>query len=255
MTDRIAGKITLVTGGASRPGLGSAIGGRFAAEGAVVYLTDLDGNGVKDTAEAISQGGGEVIPLAHDVASEADWDRVFTQIKSDHGRLDALVNNAGIFIAGVMGEQTGEEFRTQVDVNLNSVFYGMSRAIALMQETGEGGSIINMSSIVGQVGVPGCGAYGASKGGLLMMSKCAALEHAHENIRINTIHPGMIKTNMQAVAVKDNPDFYDQVSQAVPMKRFGEPEDIANMALFLASDEARYITGTAMNVDGGYTAQ
>lgn len=255
MSHRLEGKISLVTGGASRPGLGSAIAQRFSEEGAVVYLTDIDGQGAAQTAAEIRQSGATVIDMTHDVTSESQWDQLFTQIRTDHGRLDTLVNNAGTFIAGTMGDQTGDDFRRQIDINLNSVFYGMTRAIALMREVGQGGSIINMSSIVGTVGVPGCGAYGASKGGISLMSKTAALECAEHNIRVNTIHPGMIKTNMQAVAVRDNPDFYEQVSQSIPMKRFGEPLDIANMALFLASDESAYITGTQMTVDGGYTTQ
>ena len=253
MSGRLAGKITLVTGGGSQPGLGSATGRRFAEEGAVVYLTDRDEPSLLATAKDIEDAGGRVIAMTHDVSREAEWDAVFSRIEAEHARLDALVNNAGIFVPGVMGEQTGEDFRRQIDVNLHSVFYGMSRGIGLMRETG--GSIINISSIAGRVGVPGCGAYSAAKGGLVTMSKCAAVEHAPANIRINSIQPGMIMTNMMAASVTDNADYYEQVTSAIPMKRFGEPSDIANMALFLASDDSVYVTGTEFVVDGGYSAQ
>jgi len=259
MSDRLANKVTLVTGGASQPSLGNAIGQRFAEEGAIVYLTDVDETGLKKSAadieKSIGNGAGKIITLAQDVTSEEDWDRVFAQIKSDHGRLDVIVNNAGVFIPGVMGEQGGDEFRRQIDINLNSVFYGMTRAIELMKEVGEGGSIINMSSVCGLVGVPGTGAYAATKGGLRIMGKVAAVEHAEANIRVNSIHPGLINTNIQLVAAKNNPNYYDEVSAGVPMKRFGEPVDVANLALFLASDESSYITGVEMTIDGGMTAK
>ncbi len=254
MLARLAGKIALVTGGASVPGLGSATAMRFAEEGATVFLSDVDLSGAEKVAQGIRDSGGAATALQHDVTSEADWDRVFAAIVAAHGRLDVLVNNAGIAILGMIADVTTADWLKQNDVNLNSVFYGTQRAVRLMRSVGAGGSIINMSSVVGSVGVPGCAAYGASKGGVRLMSKTVALEVARDKIRVNTVHPGMILTNMQAVALRDNPEQYDIISAAIPMGHFGDPLDIANMILFLASDESRYITGAEFVVDGGMIA-
>jgi NAD(P)-dependent dehydrogenase (short-subunit alcohol dehydrogenase family) len=252
---RLAGKITLITGGASVPGLGSATAQRFAQEGAVVYITDRDGPGAEQVAAAIRDAGGQAFGLAHDVTSEADWDRVMAVIDAAQGRLDVVVNNAGIAVLRPIAEMTTADWLLQNDVNLNSVFYGTKRAVLAMRKTGQGGSIINISSVVGQVGVPACTAYAAAKGGVRLMSKSVAVECAAENIRVNTVHPGMILTNMQDVAAEDNAANYDATLALIPMGRMGEPDDIANMNLFLASDEAKYITGTEFTVDGGMTAQ
>jgi NAD(P)-dependent dehydrogenase (short-subunit alcohol dehydrogenase family) len=252
---RLENKIALVTGGASRPGLGSAIADRFGAEGAFVYLTDIDEAGVEKVAAEIRQAGGEAKALVHNVASEEDWDRIFAQIAEEKGRVDAVVNNAGISLLGTIETQTTEDYMKVMDVNMHGVFYGVKRAVAMMRETGSGGSIINMSSIVGQVGVPGCVAYAATKGGVRLMTKTVAIETAKEKIRVNSLHPGMIMTNIQAAAVKENPENYDLFVAGIPMGYFGEPEDVANCALFLASDESRYMTGSEITIDGGITAQ
>ena len=252
---RLSGKIALITGGASVPGLGSATAHRFAEEGAVVYVTDRDGPGAEKVAQAIRDSGGQAHALTHDVTSEADWDRVMAAIEATHGRLDVLVNNAGIAVLRLIGDFTTADWLLQVNVNLTSVFFGTKRAVLAMRKTGTGGSIINISSVAGQVGVPACGAYAAAKGGVRVFSKAIAVECAAENIRVNTVHPGMILTNMQGVAAEDNADNYDATVALIPMGRMGEPDDIANMNLFLASDEAKYITGTEFTVDGGMTAQ
>lgn len=254
MTGRLEGKIAFVTGGASVPGLGSATAKRFAQEGAFVVVTDMDGAGAEAVAASIRATGGEAQAFAHDVTSEADWDRVFAAIIAAHGRLDILVNNAGIAMLAMIADVSTADWLKQNDVNMNSVFYGTQRAVRAMRKVGQGGSIINMSPVVGMVGVPGCTAYGASKGGVRLLSKTVAMECARDQIRVNTVHPGMIMTNMQTVALRDNPAQYDIISAAIPMGRFGEPEDIANMNLFLASDEARYITGSEFVVDGGMIA-
>ena len=252
---RLAGKVTLITGGASVPGLGSSTARRFAEEGAVVYVTDRDGPGAEKVAQAIRDAGGQAHALPHDVTSEADWDRVMAAIEAEHGSLDVLVNNAGIAVLRLIGDFTTADWLLQVNVNLTSVFYGTKRAVLAMRKAGRGGSIINISSVAGQVGVPACGAYAAAKGGVRVFSKAIAVECAAENIRVNTVHPGMILTNMQGVAAEDNADNYDATLALIPMGRMGEPDDIANMNLFLASDEAKYITGTEFTVDGGMTAQ
>ncbi len=253
--DRLAGRIALITGGASIPGLGSATAQRFAEEGAHVIVTDHDGTGAEAVAQGIRDVGGKATAFTHDVTSEADWDRVMAAIMAAHGRLDVLVNNAGIAMLGLIATVSTADWLRQNDVNLNSIFYGTQRAVGIMRGQADGGSIINMSSVVGMVGVVGCAAYGASKGGVRLFSKTVALEVARDRIRVNSVHPGMILTNMQTVALRDNPEQYDVISASIPMGRFGAPLDIANMNLFLASEEARYITGAEFVVDGGLIAQ
>lgn len=252
---RLSGKIALVTGGASVPGLGSATAIRFAQEGATVFVTDVDGEGAQKVAQTICDAGGKATGLAHDVTSQSDWDAVFAAIETAHGRLDVLVNNAGIAVLKMFADLTWEDWQRQNSVNLDSVYHGTSRAVALMRRTGTKGSIINISSVGGIVGVPACSAYAAAKGGVRMFSRTVAIECARENIRVNSVHPGMIGTNMMGGAKSDNADNYDGLTESIPMGRLGDPDDIANMNLFLASDEARYITGAEFVVDGGMTAQ
>jgi NAD(P)-dependent dehydrogenase (short-subunit alcohol dehydrogenase family) len=251
---RLQDKVALITGGASVPGLGSATAQRFAEEGAIVYISDRDGAGAEKVAADIRAKGGRAHALAHDVTSEAEWDRVMQAILAEQGRLDVLVNNAGIAVLRMIEEFTTDDWKLQNDVNLNSVFYGSKRAVAAMRQSGKGGSIINISSVAGLAGVPGCSAYAASKGGVRLFSKVIAMECAKDAIRCNTVHPGMILTNMQGVAAEDNADNYDATVALIPMGYMGEPLDIANMNLFLASDEARYITGSEFVVDGGMMA-
>jgi NAD(P)-dependent dehydrogenase (short-subunit alcohol dehydrogenase family) len=251
---RLTGKIALVTGGASVPGLGSATAHRYAEEGAVVYVTDRDGAGAEAVAAAIRASGGQAHAMAHDVTSEADWDRVMAAIDAAHGRFDVLVNNAGIAVLRPIEDFTTADWKLQNTVNLDSVFYGTKRAVAAMRKAGNGGSIINLSSVAGLFGVPACGAYAAAKGGVRLFTKVIALECAKDAIRCNSVHPGMILTKMQAVAEEDNADNYDATLALIPMGYMGDPLDIANMNLFLASDESRYVTGTEMVVDGGMNA-
>ncbi len=251
---RLEGRITLVTGAGNPRGLGGATARRFAEEGAFVYLTDLDAEGAEAVAADIRGAGGDAEALAHDVTRESSWDTVFTAIEDGHGRLDALVNNAGIAILKPLEELTAADWERQNKVNLDSVFFGTQRAVALMRRVGSGGSIVNLSSIAGLVGVTMCGAYGAAKGGVRTFSKVVAMECAAQNIRCNSVHPGMIETAMQDVARRDNPDGFRAIIAAIPMQRMGSPLDIANMNLFLASDESAYITGCEFVVDGGVTA-
>ena len=254
MVGRLQDKVALVTGAASVPGLGSATARRFAEEGAIVWLTDRDGAGAEAVAASIRETGGRARSAAHDVTSEADWDRVMAEIDAAHDRLDVLVNNAGIAVLRPIEDFTTADWNLQNDVNLNSVFYGTKRAVLAMRKAGNGGSIINISSVAGLFGVPACGAYAAAKGGVRLFSKVIAIECAKDAIRCNSVHPGMILTNMQDVAAEDNAANYDATVALIPMGYMGDPLDIANMNLFLASDEARYITGTEMVVDGGMAA-
>ena len=255
MSGRLAGKVALVTGGASTPGLGSATAIRFAAEGAIVVVTDVDGDGAEAVAALIRASGGAATALAHDVTDPAGWDRVFAAVDAAHGRLDVLVNNAGIAVLKMVDVLTDADWVRQNDVNLNSVFYGTQRAVAAMRRLGQGGSIVNISSVGALIGVPGCAAYAAAKGGVRSFTKTVAIETARDRIRVNSVHPGMIMTNMQTVALRDNPEQYDVLSKIIPMGYFGTPDDVANMNLFLASDESSYVTGAEFVVDGGLITQ
>jgi len=252
---RLEGKVALVTGGASMPGLGSATAARFAREGAFVYVSDRDGAGAEHCAATIRAAGGQARAITHDVASEADWDRVVASIDGDHGMLDVVVNNAGISILRPIEQLTGEDWLAQERINVGGVFFGTQRAVAAMRRAGRGGSIINVSSVVGLVGVRGCAAYAATKGGVRLLTKTVAIECAAEGIRVNSVHPGMIDTNMLGFARLENAEVHAALLAGIPMGRLGMAEDIANMNLFLASDEARYITGAEFVVDGGMTAQ
>lgn len=252
---RVAGKVALVTGAASDPGIGRSIALTLAGEGAKLVVTDIDEGGAKACADAIEAAGGEALALHHDVTSEADWRRVMAATVERFGGLDILVNNAGIAILIPLKDITTEQWTLQINVNLNSVFLGSKYGLEEMRKRG-GGSLINMSSVAGLSGAKACVAYAASKGGVLAMSRAIAMEEAEHNIRCNTIHPGMIWTNMQAAAtgLKDPGDM--KVSSAfIPLGRQGSAQEIADTALFLASDESSYTTGAEFVVDGGMTAR
>lgn len=248
MTGRVEGKVALVTGAGSEGGLGGAIARRLAEEGATVWLTDIDEAGVTARAGEIGRGARG---LRQDVTQEADWDRVL----GETGPIDILVNNAGIAILRMIEDLPPADYIRQMDVNMTSGYLGMRAGVANMRTHGRGGSIINMSSVAGLIGIPGVTAYAASKAGLRLFGKALAMETAKEKIRVNSVHPGMIMTGMQKVALKDNPEQYDILTAGIPMGYMGEPIEIAHMVLFLASDEARYITGAEFVVDGGMTAQ
>ncbi len=255
MTKRLEGKVALVTGGASRPGIGAAIAERLAEEDAIVVVSDIDHAGAAETAALISEKGGNVTAVKQDVTSQRDWEEVMAAMLADHGRLDVLVNNAGILdVAAINSDRAVPALRRQFDVNVEGSFIGTQAAVAAMRQSG-GGSIINLSSVAGLVGFRGSASYAASKGAVKLFSKSVALEVAEEKIRVNTVHPGIIRTNMQSAGADTNSDNYAAIEAAIPAGRLGEPRDIANCVLFLASDESSYVTGAEFVVDGGYTAQ
>ncbi len=252
---RVQDKVAIVTGAASAAGLGFATARQLAREGAKLVITDLDGEAIAARAQELAAQGADVVGLRQDVTSEADWSQLISQTIERHGRLDILVNNAGIAVLRWMDAMTAADWHRQIDVNLTSVYLGCKAALDQMRRQGRGGAIVNLSSVAGLIGVRGTAAYSASKGGVRLMTKSIALEAAKENIRVNSVHPGIIWTDMQRVALRDNPDQYDALNESIPMGRMGEPDDIAAMILFLASDEAKYITGAEFVVDGGLTAQ
>jgi len=251
----LTGKVALVTGAASAGGLGFAAARIMARQGASVFLTDIDGASAEARAAELRELGLAARAMPHDVTDEAAWSSVVAAAVEAFGKLDIVVNNAGIAVLRPMSEMTKEDWDRQLAVNLDSVYLGTKAALDQMRSQGGGGSIVNMSSVAGLVGVPGTAAYAASKAGVRVFSKTVALEAARENIRVNTVHPGMIWTDMQKVAIADNKEVFDQIVQAVPMGRLGEPDDIGAMVAFLASDDAKYITGAEFVVDGGMVAQ
>lgn len=248
------GKVAFVTGAASAGGLGFATARIMAGLGAALFLTDIDGAGVEARAQELRDAGFRAHAMAQDVTDEAAWGAAMQALLGHFGRLDIMVNNAGIAILRMMSAMTSADWHRQISINLDSVYLGTKAAVDQMRVQGDGGSIVNLSSVAGLIGVPGTAAYAASKGGVRLFSKSVALETARENIRVNTVHPGMIWTDMQKVAIADNKEAFDQIVAAVPMGKMGEPDDIGNMVAFLASDAARYITGAEFVVDGGMVA-
>ncbi len=252
---RVQDKVAIVTGAAANPSLGRATAMRLAGEGAKVVVTDVNEAGVKDTAAQIEAAGGEALALVQDVTDENRWKEVINATVERFGRLDVLVNNAGIAVLAPMSELTLDDWNRQINVNLTSVFLGCKYGMEAMRQSG-GGSIINLSSVAGLIGLQTCTAYGASKGGVRLMSKSVALEGAADNIRCNSVHPGVMWTTMQAQAVgSDKPEDTDVSPDRVPLGRLGTAEDIANAVLYLASDESSYVTGTEVTVDAGMTCQ
>ncbi|MCZ6712066.1 MAG: glucose 1-dehydrogenase [Gammaproteobacteria bacterium] len=252
---RVEGKVVIVTGAASNPGLGRTTAITLAREGAKVVVTDIDEAGAQACAGEIRDAGGEALALHQDVTSEDGWENVVSTTVETFGRLDVLVNNAGIAVLKMVADMSLADWNRQIEVNMTSVFLGCKYAMPEMKKVG-GGSLINLSSVAGIIGLASCVAYGAAKGGVRIMSKALAMEGAADNIRCNSIHPGIIWTNMQAQATGSTDVADARVSPArVPLGRVGEPQDIANSVLYLASDEANYVTGAEFVIDAGMTAQ
>jgi NAD(P)-dependent dehydrogenase (short-subunit alcohol dehydrogenase family) len=251
----VKGKVVIVTGAASNPGLGRSIALLLGSRGAHVVATDIDRIGAEDCAAAINAGGGSAVGLRHDVVSEDDWKTVMETTTRTFGRLDVLVNNAGIAILKRTADLTLADWNRQIATNLTSVFIGSKFAMEEMKTNG-GGSIINMSSVAGLIGMKRCVAYGASKGGVRAMSKSIAIDGAEYNIRCNSVHPGVIWTNMQAAAAASTSITDARAApERVPLGRAGQPDDIAHCVLYLASEEASYVTGAEFTIDAGMTAQ
>jgi NAD(P)-dependent dehydrogenase (short-subunit alcohol dehydrogenase family) len=253
MTDT-PGRTAIVTGAASEAGLGFATARLLAREGHAVYLTDIDREAVTARAEELRAEGLSATGLAQDVTSEPGWIALVERVRQETGRIDALVNNAGIAVLRWTADLDLESWDRQLNVNLKSVYLGCRAVLPVMEAQG-GGAIVNLSSVAGLIGIPGASAYAASKGGVKLYSKSIALEVAAKGITVNSVHPGVIWTDMQKVAIADNPDMYEAINASIPMRRMGEPDDIAGMIAFLVSPRAKYITGAEFTVDGGLTAQ
>ena len=249
---RLEGRVAFISGGAR--GLGAAEARMFAQEGAKVVMGDiLDDDGHKVEAE-INETDGEALFLHLDVTSEAEWQQAISATVARFGKLDVLVNNAGITPYGTGDDTTVEIWDRVMEVNSKGVFLGTKTAIPEMKKAG-GGSIINISSIAGMVGSAFVQpVYHASKGAVRLLTKATAIQYANDGIRCNSIHPGPMMTPMTEFTRSD-PDRYELSVARIPMGRFGEPEEVAHGALYLASDESSYVTGSELVIDGGVTAQ
>jgi 3(or 17)beta-hydroxysteroid dehydrogenase len=254
---RLTNKIALITGGAS--GIGEAMCLRFAQEGATVIVADIAKEQGLTLAQNINQQGGKALFIKLDVSQQSQWQAAINQIIKQNGQLDILVNNAGIAIPGTVEDCTIAYWQRTQLVNSDAVFIGTQIAIKTMKAAG--GSIINVSSIEGIIGEPKAAAYNASKGAVRIFTKSAALHCAQSgyNIRVNSLHPGYVATPLIANAVASMPEsdaleFQQRVLANIPMARMAQSSEIASAALFLASDDASYMTGSELIIDGGYTA-
>ena len=249
---RVDGKVALISGAAS--GLGAADAAVLAREGATVVLTDIDEATGEATAESIRSAGGNATFLTQDVADEEQWKQVIAAIRKEHGRLDVLVNNAGIVIMGTPEDCALDAFRKQNAVMSEGVFLGCKHALPLMNESG-GGSIINMSSIASHLGYPIYFAYGAAKGAVRSMSKALAVHCQMNgyNIRVNSLHPGAIDTAMVAQSAQELG--VENIEDLSPVVGVGQPEDVANVVLFLSSDESRFVNGSEIIIDNALSIQ
>ena len=237
--------------------MGAAEAKLFAREGAKVVIADvLEDDGRRTEAE-IAEMGGEAVFVKLDVTQQADWDAAVGVAVERFGKLDVIVNNAGVASRDSIEDTTVEEWDRVMDINAKGVFLGTKAAISQMRRQGGGGSVINISSISGNVGQDSVSAgYNASKGAVRIFSKSAAVQYAPEGIRVNTIHPGPIQTPMTRAGWENAERIGDYaVTDNTPLGRYGKPEEVAYGALYLASDESSYVTGAELIIDGGYTAQ
>ncbi len=248
---RLEGKVAFISGGAR--GMGAVEAQTFAREGAKVAIGDVleDGSSV---AQEISDAGGDCLFLHLDVTSEAEWQAAIEKTVAEYGRLDILVNNAGVSQWGLVHETTEADWDHVMDINAKGVFLGTKVAIPAMIDSG-GGSIINISSQLGIVGTEMSSAqYQSSKGAVRLLTKLTAMQYAEYDIRCNSVHPGPVNTPMTQ-ARRGDPGNYERMISRIPMGRYGEPEEIANGVLYLASDESGWMTGSELVLDGGWTAQ
>ena len=248
---RLEGKVALISGGAR--GQGAVEARMFAEEGARVVIGDILDEQGRQTEAELQELGYQVTYVHLDVTNESDWQSAVQTAVSAYGKLDILLNNAGILIRKNIEETTVEDWDRIFAVNSKGVFLGTKAAIPVMRENG-GGSIINISSTAGLVGSPnGSASYTATKGSVRLFTKSTAIQHARDGIRCNSIHPGPIETDMIADTLND-PDNMALRMQRLPLGRIGKPSEIAYGAIYLASDESSFVTGSELVIDGGTTA-
>ena len=248
---RLRGKVALVTGGGS--GIGAAVATRFGAEGAAVVVGDISEDGAAKTADEITARGGRAVGRRVDVTVPGDLDRMVAEAKKRFGAVNVLVTCAGVLEFGSVLETDLEKWNRVIGINLTGTFLAARAAIPAMEEAG-GGAIVTFSSSTGaHDAAPGTAAYVASKGGVAMLTKCLALDHAKARIRANAIAPGPTLTPMLR-SVMTEPEL-QAFGEAMPIGRLAEPEELASAALFLVSDDASYVTGAVFAVDGGQTAK
>ena len=248
---RLEGKVALISGGAR--GQGAVEAKLFASEGASVIIGDVLDDAGKQVEAEIAESGGNATYVHLDVTSESQWNDAVNAAVERYGKLDILVNNAGILIRAGVEDTTEEDWDRIMDVNGKGVFLGTKAVIPAMRDAG-GGSIINISSVAGLQGFPIASAYSATKGAVRILTKSTAVQYAAENIRCNSVHPGLIYTDMTKDTL-DIPEAERELRARVPMGRLGVSEDVAKGVMFLASDESSYMTGSELVIDGGITAQ
>ena len=256
---KLEGKVALISGAASGVegelmGFGGATARLFVREGAKVVLGDINEEAGQKTASQIREVGGDAIFVRLDVTSEQDWIDAVQATVSEFGRLDVVVNNAGTSARFTVEETTEEVWDGQLNVHAKGVFLGTKHAIPEMRKVG-GGSIINVSSIMGIVGSPGSPAYSAAKGAIRIFTKAAAVQYAKERIRVNSVHPGFCMTPMTEKTFTTTEYGASLLETIIPTGAYGDADDIARGILFLASDESSYMTGSELVIDGGVTAQ
>lgn len=248
---RLTGKVALITGAAS--GQGKAEAELFAREGATVVITDVAIDALRAVAEGLDGGVERHAYFSHDVRSEDSWQGIVEAVIERFGRIDVLVNNAGVYSPSGIVETSVDDWDRVMNINARGVFLGMKAVLPSMQAAGVG-SIVNISSTAGVVGEPGA-AYSSSKGAVRTLTKHAAVEHAKQGIRVNSVHPGTIVTPMVADLLND-PAAHAALVRATPLPpHFGQPEDVALGVLYLASDESRFVTGSELVIDGGFLAR
>ena len=249
--DRLSGKVALITGAGM--GMGEAEVILFANEGAKVIVTDINEEAGQETVKKIEESGHKAEFMKLNITDEANWTKVIKAVVDKYGKLDVIVNNAGILLFKPLEETTEDEWEGIFKVNTKGVFLGCKHAVEGMEKAG-GGSIINISSIYGIIGAPAAAAYEASKGAVRELTKAAAADFAKYKIRVNSVHPGLIDTPMTRDIIKDSA-LTKQVLATTIMERPGRPEEVALPVLMLASDESSYMTGSELVVDGGYIAR
>ncbi|WP_042662803.1 glucose 1-dehydrogenase [Haloferax sp. ATB1] len=249
----IEGGVALVSGAAS--GIGRATAQRFAEEGASVVAADIDVEGGEETVSRIESEGGEATFIETDVTDEDDLAAAVETAVDTYGSLDFAFNNAGIEGGdAVFSEQDDANWNQVLDINLNGVFFAMREEIPAMMESG-GGAIVNTASVAGILGFPNLSPYVASKHGVVGLTKSAAVELSSDGLRVNAVLPGVIDTPMSARAGDQDPEVMEQTTAGIPARRLGQPEEIAATVVWLCSEDASYVTGQSIAVDGGFSVQ